>query len=1438
MYDYRYIFSFISDTLVKDGKVLPDESVEALKKEVNNKMKEKILHQNHKHFTLAWQPGGIDPDIYTEHSEYVHELCDFFTNLIKKFVVDALENVKGDVVFDDFRRIDLKAKPTPTTKTTNHLKTNIKKVDGILPFGFNQNDMFKNVMAVQQVIKDFEDVEKSDFNPSSSQIRTPEVLASEVLHHMSFCHTKCSLFCGRTEELAKMKEMMSTNSRSQPIMVYAPSGCGKTAFMAKVAQSTKSWFGENCVTIARFLGTSPSSSSIRRVLINVIKQLCTVYKLPIDQRKFGKMSSVVQYFNNLLIMLSFGITTSSSVLTILFDSVDQLDRNNGAHTFGWLPEWCPQNVNIVVSFIPSLYNCLENAKKRFSKSEDVGTFLKLESLSESTMTAFIDTHLTSKHRKISEKQADVVLKAYRSEPKPLFMKLLLDEAAMWRSYTPNDSLQLADSIRGAIKLLLRRFEQKFGEVFVCYALGYLTIGRGGLSEVELEDVLSCNDQVLNSVYQYHPPPVEGVVRIPPLLCSRLKHDLGDYVIERKTMGMTTIFWYHRQFVESVSDEYIADGASHLHADLTNIYAANQSIKKTVTLESCKKTIENADRQLMPQPMNVKNQRKLTSLPYHVARSADVDLIKKTLFNMDFINCRIKAFSIMDLLEDFQEALDHLGQDKEIEMLRDCVRFSDYHIKNNMSELPVQILGQAALDHEKDAFPYLNQIASQCQKVLHDIKTPLLEPMFRCIPTSTSSLKWYLEGPTEIMTISQDKRFALLYNLRSVKDKSPVCRVLKLSALQVVQTLNFKSEDNDIRGAVFTNDNQRVILLCKENVFVYSVSNGNELFQAHIDIRHAGLLNCMVSISSDDKQMVLASPDRLGIMTDQGKSANEPRYVPRRAMSYSGCVATTNLTFVYDDSMVLSSHTVQSEKVKGRKFGVVCLWDYENKETKARIPIHSGPVVPGFLYATQSPDVKVCGSTVGVISILNLKEGKVVNEINADSSFLCSCFDVTSSILCAVTSNHKLEMWKGAEPLLNDHYKSIDIVSTSAKEAVSSVLIIRDGELLVTSSGETLKIYSVQKESQVVSIMAHDMPIKNLVCTDYEILFSSSADAVLKLWSIDGLLEEAASNEAKSETNANVDNRLCSQVINDFLLSNNGEFIITSSDYIPPRVWKAKSGELVRTMEGQSGTKETILFCSDNIIVGREIESDVVKMWNVETGQQENFIEMRTDTKNLISFSHTFDLFTVLYLLGDDMKLDTYDLNKKDLCSSVTLQDSIQNVAKIHVTKDDKYCLILTDKFKTSSGSLGYKVKFTSLTDSSGKVYPIQAKDNRPGVGDIAEEIQIFSVQDNDKQSALLFGCQDNVLTWKPGQPFCEPRSAHNRYLHRHGPFLWADAGMKGYTEDVPITALQMSADHQISASGASNGTLIGWLHNTESKIRKDLYAKNLIGHSGAVSLLT
>lgn len=78
-----------------------------------------------------------------------------------------------------------------------------------------------------------------------------------------------------------------------------------------------------------------------------------------------------------------------------------------------------------------------------------------------------------------------------------------------------------------------------------------------VSENEIEDIISCDDDVLNDVYQYHTPPLR---RLPPLLWVRIRADLTDYLTDRGADDIQVITWYHRQFHQVATKRYLSESS--------------------------------------------------------------------------------------------------------------------------------------------------------------------------------------------------------------------------------------------------------------------------------------------------------------------------------------------------------------------------------------------------------------------------------------------------------------------------------------------------------------------------------------------------------------------------------------------------------------------------------------------------------------------------------------------------------------------------------------------------------------------------------------------------------------------------------------------------------------------------------------------------------------
>lgn len=378
-------------------------------------------------------------------------------------------------------------------------------------------------------------------------------LYKEVLHHSWFCQDKCVAFRGREDVLEKIETFLKDFEKLEPLVVYGSSGSGKTSIMAVIAKSAKQWIGDDTVCIFRFLGTSPNSSSIRSTIASICLQICEVYSMdPPKADILEDVSQLVRFFHTLIANLP---VSPIRPLVLILDSVDQLSATNNAHLMNWLPKKCPQFVKIVISVLPNYHDILPNLRRSLPIDS---SYTEVPMLTIGMGKQILEAWLDGLGRTLTDEQFELVLSSFTQCPQPLFLKLIFTEASRWNSYTNVGGLDLGSDVPQAIRLLFQRLERKHGKTLTSRALGYITAGRNGLTENELEDALSLDNDVIDDVYQYWDPPVEGVVRLPNLLWARIRHDIEEFLTERQADGKTVIAWYHRQFWETAQAQYLSD----------------------------------------------------------------------------------------------------------------------------------------------------------------------------------------------------------------------------------------------------------------------------------------------------------------------------------------------------------------------------------------------------------------------------------------------------------------------------------------------------------------------------------------------------------------------------------------------------------------------------------------------------------------------------------------------------------------------------------------------------------------------------------------------------------------------------------------------------------------------------------------------------------------
>lgn len=132
----------------------------------------------------------------------------------------------------------------------------------------------------------------------------------------------------------------------------------------------------------------------------------------------------------------------------------------------------------------------------------------------------------------------------------------LSLSAPWGSFPPSDSdvaeSSLPDGVHSSISLLLDHLEQKHGRSVVARAVSYLALSRTGLTEAELADLLSSDDQVLSAQRVESPPVVVLQVDV-----ERLLLDLRRFLVRRRVTGLHLLSWVSRHFKLVVMKRYLA-----------------------------------------------------------------------------------------------------------------------------------------------------------------------------------------------------------------------------------------------------------------------------------------------------------------------------------------------------------------------------------------------------------------------------------------------------------------------------------------------------------------------------------------------------------------------------------------------------------------------------------------------------------------------------------------------------------------------------------------------------------------------------------------------------------------------------------------------------------------------------------------------------------------
>lgn len=236
-------------------------------------------------------------------------------------------------------------------------------------------------------------------------------------------------------------------------------------------------------------------------------------------------------------------------IIFVFDSIDQLAQQDHNQEYEndfninslLLSDELPHCVKILYSTLTNYKNIVENFKLKFGDIKQ--NFIKLKPLDIDIAVKIIDSWLNKQKPKrvLNEKQWRVLTKLFKNATLyPLYVKLIFDIVIKWTSYyVPNVEFMKLLTIDDCIIYLFNQFERIHGKSLFSRCMFYLTIFENGISENELEDILTIDDEVLCDVFQHHEPTIR---KFPIALWTRIKNDLKDYLADSKVDDINVVHW--------------------------------------------------------------------------------------------------------------------------------------------------------------------------------------------------------------------------------------------------------------------------------------------------------------------------------------------------------------------------------------------------------------------------------------------------------------------------------------------------------------------------------------------------------------------------------------------------------------------------------------------------------------------------------------------------------------------------------------------------------------------------------------------------------------------------------------------------------------------------------------------------------------------------------
>ena len=292
-------------------------------------------------------------------------------------------------------------------------------------------------------------------------------------------------------------------------------------------------------------------------------------------------------------------------------------------------------------------------------------------------------------------------------------------------------------------------------------------------------------------------------------------------------------------------------------------------------------------------------------------------------------------------------------------------------------------------------------------------------------------------------------------------------------------------------------------------------------------------------------------------------------------------------------------------------GVIRFWDARTGEILRTVQDHWNW---RDFYVAFSPDGDSFASAGGWDSMVRLWDARTGEHLGSPetstSSLRCIAFSPDGSTM-AWNRGGLVQFWNRRTGVYNRPY-------VGHHEQVYSVVFSPDGDTLASGSLDgTIRLWDVRTRELKQTLFGHRSGVTSVVFSpDGFMLASGSQDKTIRLW-------DARTGEHRQALSGQL------AEITSLAFSHDGRFLASGSGGPQPwiesndntiRIWNARTGDQLHTLEGHTDGVSCIAFFPEVPILASGSYDDTIRIWNARTGESMRVLEGHTYDVSSLAFS--------------------------------------------------------------------------------------------------------------------------------------------------------------------------------------------------------------------------